>query len=166
MAVLSVLWFVAVLLLYRTCGWLRFRTPWLLLPSVLLMAMMLVGSLVAQLPKNPQRYFKRYAGTDLPANVAQLRWEHTQYAFDSVARFTFATTPDEVDRMVADMNLNGEGLERFEMPLREEPWIGGFDDFPEGWQQGYEYRGRRGSSYLQLITNKAKTRVYVEGGDS
>lgn len=164
LAGLSLVWFVVVDFLYRKRGWRRFRTHWLLLPSVMVILTMLIGLVLDQRPKNPDRYFKSYAGTELPANATQLRWEHTRGAFESGVQFAFTTTPDDVDRLVAEMDLRDDG--KPDAHSMNRLWLRDFADYPLGWQEGRIYRGRHGSYWLTLITNAAKTGVYFFSGDT
>jgi hypothetical protein len=158
-------WSLIILGLYRWRRWQRFRTQWILAPSILIVIVM-IGSLIVD-PPSPTRRFKNFAKTELPANAQNLNFRFSGGGFaDYADTYYFKTTPEEVDRIIADMGLaedelyGREGLSHTTVSR-----LDGCPDF-SSWEGAKQFQGwdDRQHWFYYLITDSTRTEVYVMVG--
>lgn len=155
-------WSLVVFALYRWRKWERFRTQWILAPALLVL-LATIGGLLFQ-PPTPSRRFKNFAKTELPANAQNL---HCHFTGGGVAdygdTYYFETTPQEVERIIAEMRLDEdefygrEGLTHTTVS----PLVG-CPDFST-WEGARQYRGWDDNQhwFYYLITDASRTKVYM-----
>ena len=158
-------WSLVIRALYRWRKWRRFRTQWVLAPAVLVL-LATIGSLLFQ-PPTPSKRFKNFAKTELPTNAQNLHYQFTGGGIaDYGDTYYFETTPDEVDRIIAEMRLSEdelygrEGLTHTSVsPLADCP------DFST-WDGAKQYKGWDDKQhwFYYLITDASRTRVYMMVG--
>ncbi|MEM8956019.1 MAG: hypothetical protein AAGD22_17825, partial [Verrucomicrobiota bacterium] len=155
-------WSLLILGLYRWRKWRRFRTQWVLAPAVLVFLMFL-WSLAFYPPSAPQR-FKSFAKTELPQNVKNL---HFRFSGGGIGDFSdtyyFETTPDEVDRIIAEMNLaEDERFGREGMFGTSVSPLAGCPDFST-WIGAKQYRAWDDDQhwFYYVIVDSSRTKVYV-----
>lgn len=157
-------WSLAIVVLYRWRRWNRFRTGWLLAPAVLVLGGFLVSLLV--FPPTPAARLWRYARTELPRNATNLHYFFRGGGFaDYSDTYFFATTADEVDRMVKEMNLHKSFVyevdNRFHSPIEALPGC------PDGnsWKNAELYQGHNDDGwFFYLLTDSSRTQVYILTG--
>ena len=155
-------WSLLIVALYRWRQWQRFRTPWVLAPAVL-MFLVAIGGLVFQ-PQTPSERFQRFAVTEFPTNAHNIR---CHFSGGGIADYTdtyyFETTPEEVDRIIRELDLEEdilygrEGLTHTAVsPLPNCP------DF-KTWVGAKQYRANDDDSdwFYYLITDASRTKVYM-----
>jgi hypothetical protein len=155
-------WSLIIFGLYRWRRWQRFRTQWMLAPSIWIVAVML-GSLIVD-PPSPTHRFAKFAKTTLPLNARDLHFRFTGGGFaDYGDTYYFATTPSEVERLVRDM-----GLEENESYSSEGMSHTGFTSLPgcpdfSSWEGAKQFKGwdERKHWFYYLITDSTHTKVYV-----
>lgn len=169
-AIFSVAWLLIYILpwsliifgLYRWRRWQRFRTQWILAPSILLMTVFL-GSLIVD-PPSPEKRFKNFAKTELPANAQNLNYRFSGGGLaDYADTYYFKTTPEEVDRIIADMGLSeDEFYGRDGMSHTTITQLQGCPDF-SSWKGSKQFRGwdEKQHWFYYLITDSTRTQVYV-----
>jgi 4-amino-4-deoxy-L-arabinose transferase-like glycosyltransferase len=155
-------WILIISGLYRWRRWRRFRTHWILAPSILI-ATALIGSLFVS-PPTPENRFQRFAKAELPANAQDL---HFHFSGGGMADYSdtyyFKTTPSEVDRIIHDMGLElDEVLDSEGRPYTVVKALPECPDFST-WKGAAQYRGwdEREHWFYYLITDSSKTQVYM-----
>ncbi|RYD68087.1 MAG: hypothetical protein EOP83_01490 [Verrucomicrobiaceae bacterium] len=155
-------WSLAIFALYRWRKWKRFRTQWVLGPAVLALITS-IGGLLFQ-PATPSRRFKNLAKTELPSNAQNLRYHFEGGGIaDYNDTYYFETTPDEIERIIADMGLSEDRLFGSE-GLRHTP----ISPLPSGpdfwtWEGAKQYQGwdQNQHWFYYMITDASHTRAYV-----
>ena len=156
-------WSLLVLALYKWRGWQRWRTHVVLAPSYLVMLLSIAG-LVFQ-PPTPSRRFESRTGIELPENAQKLRYHFSGGGFiDYTDIYCFETTPEEVDRLIRGMGMNGDGsmLEKVNGHTSVQ-YIPGFPDFRK-WPGAVEYSKfdfPNTGWFYHLITDESRTKVYI-----
>ena len=158
-------WSLIIFGLYRWRRWQRFRTQWILAPSILIVTVM-IGSLIFD-PPRPANRFKNFAKTELPANAQNLCFQFRGGGFaDYSDTYYFKTTPEEVDRIIADMGLSeDEFYGREGMSHTTVTQLEGCPDF-SSWEGAKQFKGwdERQHWFYYLITDSTRTQVYVMVG--
>jgi hypothetical protein len=158
-------WSLIIFWLYRWRRWQKFRTPWILAPSILIVTVM-IGSLIVD-PPTPAKRFKNFAKTELPSNAQNLKFRFSGGGFaDYADTYYFKTTPEEVDRIIADMGLAEDefyGREGFSHTTVSQ--LDGCPDF-SSWEGAKQFKGwdDRQHWFYYLITDSTRTQVYVMVG--
>jgi 4-amino-4-deoxy-L-arabinose transferase-like glycosyltransferase len=155
-------WSLIIFGLYRWRRWWRFRTQWILAPSILI-AILSIGSLLTN-PQSPSNRFKRFAKTNLPANAQDLHFHFTGGGFaDYGDTYFFRTTPSEVDRLISDLRLSED--EFYGQEGMSHAIVSPFSDCPDfsSWKGGKQFKGwdERQRWFYYLITDSTRTQVYV-----
>lgn len=148
--------------IYRWRRFKRFRTQWILAPSILIIAVM-VGSLVFD-PPSPAKRFEEFAKTTLPNNPRDLHYRFTGGGLaDYGDTYYFTTSPSEVERLIRDM-----GLEENETYTSESMLYSGFSPLPgcpdfNTWEGAKQFKGwdDRQHWFYYIITDSTRTQVYV-----
>ena len=156
------------LLIHALCRWRRSQeSPNLLIlaPSILFFIAM-IGSLVID-PPNPRNRFKEFANTELPSNASNFHYRFTGGGIvDYQDTYYFTTTPAEVKRMIAEMNLEEDEIfDRKGMsPTNIDP-LPGCPDF-SSWEGAKQFKGWDDQKqwFYYLITDATKTKVYMKVG--
>ena len=155
-------WSLIVFGLYRWRGWKRFRSQWVLAPAVLVL-LATIGGLLFQ-PPTPSKRFKNFAKTDLPANVRNL---HYHFSGGGIAdygdTYYFETTPEEVDRIINEMNLEED--EFYGREGLTHTTVSPLDACPDysAWEGAKQYKGWDDNEhwFYYLITDATRTKVYM-----
>lgn len=166
-------WSVLIWFLYRKHEWKRFRSVWVLAP-VILLSLYSMGSYFID-PPTAEKRFSRFAKTEFPANAKDL---HYYFSGGGLADYHdvyyFTTTPEEVDRLITEMNMKETHLPRIsteptaakqDIALRnsmiQSPLEGCPD--PREWNDPLLYRGEIIDTgwFFELITDSSKTKVYI-----
>ncbi len=155
-------WSLIIFGLYRWRRWQRFRTQWILAPSILIVVVM-VGSLILD-PPSPARRFAKFGKTALPVNARDLHYRFTGGGFaDYGDTYYFTTTPSEVDRLIRDMKLEENGsYSILGMSHTGFTPLPGCPDFSSlkgakqftGWDERQHW-------FYHLVTDSTRTQVYV-----
>lgn len=154
-------WSLIIFGLYRWRRWQRFRTPWMLAPSIFILAF-IVGSLLVD-PPNPTDRFKRFAKTNLPTNAENLHFHFRGGGIADIGdTYYFTTSASEVDRLIADLGLSEDVkgvVNSLIKPLPDCP------DF-SSWEASEYFSGEdeRQHWFYYLITDSTRTHVYVMVG--
>ena len=156
-------WSALIWILSRWRGWHRYRTPWVLGPAVLAFVLQM-GSLVMS-PPDARTRFERFAGAELPDEIADLRVHFTGGGItDYGDTYHFTCTPQETGHLIRDMqlekdpafaNAEAEPGSSFVIPLP-----GGWPDHRE-WDGRVQYRGGPPGWFFYLLTDESQTRVYI-----
>lgn len=158
-------WSLMVLGLYRWRKWERFRTQWILAPSVLLVLGMLGGLLVD--PPTPSRRFRDFAKIEMPSNVRNLRYQLKGGGIaDYSDTYYFETTPEEVERIIAGMSLDEDKFYGREgLTLTSIKKLPDCPDFSM-WKGARKYKGSDETMnwFYELITDDSRTKVYMRIG--
>jgi hypothetical protein len=158
-------WGLAILGLYRWRGWVRFRSQWILAPSLLVFGVML-ASLVLD-PPMPATRFANFTKVSLPSDAGVLHYRFTGGGLiDYGDTYYFTTTPSEVERLIREMGLEED---RFYSSQGER--YPGFSPLPgcpdyASWEGGSHFKGwdERQHWFYYLITDSTRTQVYVMVG--
>ncbi|MCX6995696.1 MAG: hypothetical protein NTV49_01080 [Kiritimatiellaeota bacterium] len=153
-------WSLVIFALYRWRKWKRFRTHWVLAPVLLAVATTLWSLIVD--PPTPTNRFKRFAHAELPSNARNL---HFYFSGGGIADYSdtyyFETIPEEVDRLVARMNLEKDEFYGKEdvsyTPITALPGCPNFT----AWNGAQQYRHDNKGWFYYLITDASKTQVYI-----
>jgi hypothetical protein len=155
-------WSLIIFGLYKWRKWNRFRTAWLLIPSIVISIMIIAGLIVS--PPNPEKRFQTFTKVHLPGNIMNLRYHFSGGGLaDYSDTYYFQTTPDEIDRLISEMNLS-EG-NRF----KDDAFIPIYPptDWPSfrDWKNSKLYQAHtdKGWSYY-LLMNEERNEVYVSIG--
>lgn len=158
-------WSLGVIALYRWRKWKRFRTHWVLAPAVLVL-LTSIGDLILH-PQTASKRFKNSAKTELPSNAQNL---HFHFSGGGLADYSdtyyFETTPEEVDRLIAEMKLSEDenyGIEGlFYTPISP---LEKYPDFST-WKDAQQYTGLDDKKhwFYHLITDTSRTKVYIMVG--
>ena len=155
-------WSLIIFGLYRWRGWERFRTQWILAPSILIV-ILLAGSLITD-PPSPANRFKRFAKTELPTNAQNINFRFRGGGFaDYADTYYFKTTPVEVDRIIADLGLAEDQIYgRQGKSYTIVTPLPGSPDFAS-WKSRKQFTGwdERQQWFYYLITDSTRTHVYV-----
>lgn len=149
-------------LIHALCRWRqrrRFLAWWTLAPACLPLAFVLIGLLLS--PPTSHHRFHQFTGTNLPANAADL---HHHFEGGGIAdygdTYSFGTTPNEVDRLIHDLDLE-------EVPSHE-AWISPsilspLPDSPDfrTWEGGTTYQTSKRNWHTFLLTDAKRTKVYL-----
>jgi hypothetical protein len=155
-------WSFLIFGLYRWRKWKRFRLHWVLAPAVLAFCFS-VGSICLNPPTASNR-FKRFAKTELPSNAENLHYRFSGGGIaDYMDTYYFETSPEEVDRIIDDMNLaedacyGREGLTHTAVSTLPD-----CPDF-ESWKDAKQYKGwdDRKHWFYYLIVDSSRTKVYM-----
>jgi len=133
-------WSVVILALHDRFKWQRFRTQWALAPAVL-MLIYTIGGLIVE-PQTPSQRFNKFAHTELPHNVQDL---HYSFSGGGITDYTdiyyFETTPEEVDRLISEMQLEVDmSSKRNGVIDGAIPTLDGAPDYST-WQGTQQYQG-------------------------
>lgn len=153
-------WSLFIYGLYRWRKWRRFRTAWVLAPSVLIFVLSIV-SLVMN-PPDPERRFLSFAKTKLPEKCQNLHYNFSGGGLaDYGDTYYFETTPEDVDKLVATMQLSKDEVFGV-MEFSNSP-ISPLPDWPDykTWGNPVQYKRYDDGWFYYLITDESKTRVYV-----
>lgn len=158
-------WSLIIIGIYRWRRLERFRTQWILAPSLLIIAVM-VGSLIFD-PPSPAKRFEKFAKTTLPNNPRDLHYRFTGGGFaDYGDTYYFTTSPSEVERLIRDM-----GLEENETYTSGSMSHSGFSPLPScpdynTWEDAKQFKGwdDRQHWFYYLITDSTRTQVYIMVG--
>jgi hypothetical protein len=156
-------WSLIIRGIYRRRQWQKFRTHWILAPSILIAAV-LMGSLIID-PVSTHQRFSSFTKTTLPENAEDLNFQLTGGGVvDYSDIYYFRTTPSEVERLIraldleevspsADMQYTGLN------PLRGSP------DFT-AWKGARKFEGSDETKvwYYHMITDSEGKQVYVHVG--
>lgn len=153
-------WSLIIFALYRWRKWTRFRALWVLAPAVLVL-LSILGGLVLN-PPTPEWRFKAFAKTELPTNARNL---HFDFSGGGVADYNdtyyFETTPEEVDRIIAEMGLRENGdYGRTEFAYAAISLLPNCPDYST-WEDAKQYLGDMESWRYYLITDASRTKVYI-----
>tara|TARA_R110002049_G_scaffold65450_1_gene171902 strand:- start:9 stop:686 length:678 start_codon:yes stop_codon:yes gene_type:complete len=155
-------WSLIIFGIYRWRRFERFRTQWILAPS-LLMVFVIVGLLIFD-PPTPANRFESFARTALPADVRDLHYRFTGGGFaDYGDTYYFGTSPSEVERLVRDMGLEqNEAYSSGSMSHSGFPPLPGCPDY-NTWEGATQFEGwdDRQHWFYYLITDSTRTQVYV-----
>ena len=155
-------WSLLIFGLYLWRGWERFRTQWILAPSILIV-ILVAGSLITH-PPSPAKRFKRFAKTELPANAQNVNFRFSGGGFaDYADTYYFKTTSKEVDRIIADLGLaEDEFYGREGMSHTIVSPLPGSPDF-SSWGGSKQFKGwdERQHWFYYLITDSTRTHAYV-----
>lgn len=152
-------WSIVVYALYRWRRWKRFRTHWILAPSVFLFVVMIAGLIFE--PPTPQNRFRSFTKVELPEMASEIRYSFSGGGLaDYGDQYYFKCSPAEVKRLVHEMHLEVD--QSYTSP-ESYTIIRGFSDRsdPKTWVGGTQYRGGSGSWSYYLLTNKDQTEVYI-----
>jgi hypothetical protein len=156
-------WSLIVFGLYRWRGWQRFRSQWILAPSLIVLMVMLGGLLVE--PTTPAKRFKRFTKTELPLNAQDLHTHFTGGGFaDYSDTYFFTTTPSELDRLIDDLGLSEDihyGVAGMApTPIEQLP---GCPDF-NSWKDAKQFKKWDEEHYrfYYLVTDSTRTQVYFK----
>ena len=158
-------WSLIIFGLYRWRRWQRFRTQWILAPSILIVAVM-IGLLVVD-PPNPTKRFARFTKTTLPLNAQGLHFHFTGGGFaDYGDTYYFQTTPSEVERLIDDLGLAEDdvyGHEGISYTIIKQ--LEGCPDF-SSWKGAKQFKGwdEEQHWFYYLITDSTRTQVYMMVG--
>ena len=147
---------LAVRLLFHLFGWRRHFAKIVLGPSVALVVFQAV--ITALYPPTAESEFRRFARIELPGDAAGVRY---RFVGGNIVPyrlvFHFRTRPEEIDRLVSDMDLApwvpAEGEEPFS-PLA------GCPDY-RAWQGARAYRRNDGDYERILVADGERTQAYV-----
>jgi len=155
-------WSLIVFALYRWRKWRKFRAQWVLAPAVLVLLVAL-GTLIVH-PPAPRSRFRRFAKTELPVNARNLHFHFTGGGLaDYGDTYYFETTPEEVERIIRELNLSHDPAYFFEGRYHTSiEKIPGCPDF-QSWVGARQYRGHDADKhwFYSLITDSSKTHVYM-----
>ncbi len=158
-------WSLIIFGIYRWKKLQRFRTQWMLGPS-LLFALLIVGSLVID-PPTPSRRFKNFTKTEFPSNAKNV---HYHFSGGGIAdygdTYYFETTPAEVDRLIKELGLEiDEYYGREDLSHTIIKQLPGCQDF-KLWKNAKKFSGSDGKQhwFYSLITDESRTRVYMDVG--
>ena len=158
-------WSLVILGLYHWRRWQRFRSQWILAPSILILILM-IGSLLVD-PPSPTNRFKRFAKTELPTNAQNLHFHFAGGGFaDYADTYYFKTTPMEVDRLIADLGLaEDEFYGRDRMSHTSITQLPDCPDFTS-WEGSKHFKGwdKWQHWFYNLITDSTRTHVYIMVG--
>lgn len=155
-------WLLAIWGLYRWRGWRKYRTAWMLAPPVA-MALYCLGVLIVN-PPTPARQFQSSTNVKFPKNVQNLHWAFSGGGFDgSVETYYFRTSPEEIGRLIMEMDLDFDGSAIAGNTSRLTRLPGAPD--PAKWPGVVRFSGqgtgeRSGWGY-ELLTDATRTQVYI-----
>ena len=156
-------WSFLIYGLYEWRGWQRFRTHWILLPSVLILSILL-GSLAFEPPTASHR-FKRFAHSKLPGDLRNLR---TYFAGGGIADYSdsycFETSPIEVTRLISEMKLEQDSQTQFQAFFNNLEPSRKFDQDLSTWPGLQHYHRYEDGWFYNLYTDGSETRVYIHIG--
>lgn len=162
--ILMLPWSGLIFGLFKWRKWSRFRSAWIVGPSLLFFVHFVGFRDTA--PPDPKERFKRLAKAELPADITDLRSHFTGYGLlsDTSDTYYFRCTPAQVDRLIAEMRL---GPPRAYKSIADYPWIKSPARWPDlkDWEGASYYRrdgegDHMGWSY-ELVMNQARTEVYI-----
>jgi len=155
-------WGLLVLGLYRWRKWRRYAAFWILAPS-LSMFVWTAGSLVFEPPTASTR-FERFVEAKFPENAEEL---HVFFSGGGLAdygdAYFFKTTPEEVDRLIREMDLSLQSHSEPEgFPVVEIAECPSFSL----WAGPQHYKGGSHESgwFYDLVVDASRTQVYLRVG--
>ncbi|MBN8458233.1 MAG: hypothetical protein J0M04_10390 [Verrucomicrobia bacterium] len=155
-------WSLIVFALYRWRKWSRYRAFWILAPAWAFLVFVL-GSLVLE-PPIPSVRFRTFAKSELPSDAVNVRHHFSGGGVaDYFDTYYFETTPQEVERLIADMKLEEDVFGSMEMlPKLGYSQPPGWPDFLS-WEGARWFRGHDAAEhwFYNLVTDPTRTRVYV-----
>lgn len=154
-------WSLLVFGLYRWRKKTRFRTFWILAPAAFALIATVVGLFVS--PATPTVRFKKHAKAELPKNIQNLHWNFTGGGItDYTDTYYFQTTPEEVDRLIAELNLSRDTAYGFEGNYFTS--VTKLPDCPDfsAWKNAQQFKCLNDSWFYYLITDSTRTQVYIE----
>jgi hypothetical protein len=155
-------WSLLIFCLYRWQKWKRLRTVWLLVPSVLFSAVVIAGVLIS--PPSPHERFQRFTKVQLPDNAEKIHyWFSGGGLADYGDTYYFQTTPEEVDRLITEMNLVERG------GIEEGVFTPFYysDEWPDyrTWSHATLYGAHTDTGWFYyLLVNENRDEVYVSVG--
>lgn len=153
-------WSLVIRALYRRRKWRRFRSQWVLAPSLLVMALTFATLVFS--PPTPENRFRHFAHTELPENVDQLHYHFTGGGIaDFGDTYYFQTTPAEVDRLITEMALQEDTF--FAERKAGYSSVPTLPDCPNHqlWPDAKLYQRSENGWFYYLLHNAEKTEVYV-----
>ena len=153
-AVLILPWSLVIGGLYKAFEWQRFRSHWILTPSMAALAFTLIGFI--QSPPTARGSFRRFAGTEMPPEATNIEYQLKGGGItDYSITYYFECSPASVSKLVEAMQMSRDhGALDDDLPLPGCPdhrqWTGGPRYFHSG--DGWTFK---------LITDPTKTKVYV-----
>ncbi|MCG8599749.1 MAG: hypothetical protein MI807_06370 [Verrucomicrobiales bacterium] len=158
-------WGLGVFAIYRATKWNRFRTAWVIFPSMFFLCWaFLKATLFAE---QPEERFERFSGAAFPG-----RCENLEYFFsggglaDYIDTYYFETTPDEINRLIHELKLKADT----EFRISEFPHIpiSKLPNSPD-WRKWQGLRllknNTKSSNWIYyLLTNDQRDRAYVKIG--
>lgn len=155
-------WSLIVFAIYRWRDWKRFRTHWALAPAILALVVS-IGSLIMK-PPTPENRFKSFAKVELPNRIQNLHYDFSGGGIvDYGDTYYFETTPDEVDRLIADMRLKED--EYYGREGLSHTSVSRLPDCPDfsAWSGAKQYRANDEETgwFFYLITDASRTKVYM-----
>lgn len=156
-------WSLIIRGMYRRRQWQKFRTHWILAPSILIAAV-LMGSLIID-PVSPHQRFSSFTKTTLPENAQHLNFQLTGGGFvDYSDIYYFRTTPSEVERLIRALDLE-EISPSADMQYTGLKPLRGSPDF-NAWKGARIFQGSDETKvwYYHMITDSARSQVYVMVG--
>ncbi len=158
-------WSAIIMVIYRFGRFKRFRTQWMLAPSIVL-ALLLISSLITN-PPNPFIRFKNFTKTELPSNAQDLEYRFSGGGLaDYFDTYYFKTTPAEVDRLIANLGLHEDNYYgQNDMTHTIIKSLPGCPDF-KSWEGARQYKGmdERQHWFYHIITDSTRTHVYIVVG--
>ena len=166
--VIGVPWAIAIWFWFEKMGWSRWRTFILIVPALLVMAMGPLSFVNYLNTRTPPARFEQTTGCELPENLKNFRYHFSGGGFaDYGDTYSFQTTPEEVDRLIREMELTGGGGEVEVCYWMEEDGgeSGVLRGFPgvEGWEsiEGHGWNDDHHHWYFELVHDETKTKVII-----
>jgi hypothetical protein len=158
-------WSLIIFGLYRWRRWHRFRTQWILAPSVVA-TWVLIGSTILE-SQSPIKRFERFTKTSLPSDAKDLHCVLSGGgSIDFFDTYYFSTSPTEVDRLIREMNLEEDDL--YTRGALSHSGIRPLEGCPDytSWQGSTLYKGwdKEQQWFYYVITDSTRSRVYVVVG--
>lgn len=160
-AVLILPWSLVVGGLYKAFEWQRFRSHWVLAPSIAALAFTIIG--LIQSPPTARGSFSNFTKAEIPAEAKNVKYHlRGGGVSDYSIAYYFECSSESLEKLVREMQMGEErdltaesihymGLQK-ELPNSPDPtqWVG-----------GRIYSREAGSWDFNVITDPTKTKVYV-----
>ena len=155
-------WGLILIKLNRWRGDQQSPTWSIMAPSILVVIYAIVSLLIN--PLDPAKRFKNFSNTELPSNAQDLNYRFTGGGIvDYSDTYYFKTTPEEVDRLIADLKLNEDPA--FAVNRMTDYYFSPLPDSPDfsSWVGGKVFHGMDEIKnwYYYLLIDSTRTQVYL-----
>lgn len=152
-------WGGLIFILYRFCGWNRFRTAWLLAPAIAF-CIFLLSELVSN-PTDGKARFEARLNMRLPASASKIYNDYSATLFGGVTDiFYFSCSSNDTDALISAMRLDNEFGFQCPHNYNPIPLLPGAPDYHD-WEDIQCYKAYTNGSFYRLLTDGAHQQVYI-----